>query len=241
MYLIGLTGNIATGKSTVCDILTQLGARIIDADLVAHGVLRRGSPAWQSLVEAFGNDILQYDGTVDRRKLGAVVFNDATKLRTLEQITHPAVGRELALLVHDALDAPDAADAILVIEAVKLYESGIYEFMDALWVVTAPREEQKRRLMQERGMREADAEARLQSQPPLDEKLKHANVVIDNGGSIEELRRQVMRAFAEINPEQARDKTALLQKWVRLGAAETASAIAPSDVEPARSPMSEPE
>ncbi len=244
MYLIGLTGNIATGKSTVCDILAQLGARVIDADLVAHAVLRRGSPAWRGLIEAFGYDILHYDGTVDRRKLGAMVFADAAKLRTLEQITHPAVGTELALMVRDAANAPDAADSILVVEAVKLYESGIYEYMDALWVITAPRAEQKRRLMQERGMSEADAEARLQSQPPLDEKLKRADVVIDNGGSIEELRVQVMRAFVEINPEQTRDKTALLQKWLRLGPAaltKTPPAPAQSVAEVAPALVSEPE
>ncbi|OQY86960.1 MAG: dephospho-CoA kinase, partial [Chloroflexi bacterium UTCFX4] len=227
MYLIGLTGNIATGKSTVCDILTQLGARVIDADLVAHTALRRGTAAWRALIEAFGYDILTYDGTVDRRKLGAIVFNDATKLRILEQITHPAVGAELALLIRDALHAP-AAGAILVVEAVKLYESGIYEYMDALWVVTAPRAEQKRRLMQERGMNEADANARLDSQPPVDEKLNRAQVVIDNGGSIEDLRVQVMRAFVQINPETARDKTALLQKWLRLETAPTATANAAS-------------
>ncbi len=227
MYLIGLTGNIATGKSTVCDILTQLGARVIDADLVAHTALRRGTAAWRALIEAFGYDILTYDGAVDRRKLGAIVFNDATKLRILEQITHPAVGAELALLIRDALHAP-AAGAILVVEAVKLYESGIYEYMDALWVVTAPRAEQKRRLMQERGMNEADANARLDSQPPVDEKLNRAQVVIDNGGSIEDLRVQVMRAFVQINPETARDKTALLQKWLRLETAPTATANAAS-------------
>lgn len=216
MYLIGLTGNIATGKSTVCDILKQLGARVIDADLVAHAVLQRGSPAWRSVVEQFGYDILHSDGTIDRRKLGAVVFGDASKLRTLERITHPAVGEELALLVRDAAAAPDAADAIVVIEAVKLYEAGLHEYLDALWVVTAPPEEQKRRLVQVRGLSESEADARLRSQPPLDEKLKRATVVIDNGGSIEETRVQVMRAFIQINPERAGDKTALLMRWLRL-------------------------
>lgn len=229
MYLIGLTGNIATGKSTVCDILTQLGARVIDADLVAHAVLRRGSPAWRQLVQAFGYDILQYDGTVDRRKLGALVFDDAEKLQTLEQLTHPAVGTELALMIRDALDEPDADTAILVVEAVKLYESGIHEFMDALWVVTAPRAEQKRRLMQDRGMSQAEAEARLNAQPALKEKLERAAVTIDNGGSIETLRVQVMRAFVEINPAQTRDKNALLQKWLRL-------APAPPAIEPTAAP-----
>lgn len=232
MYLIGLTGNIATGKSTVCDILTQLGARVIDADLVAHAVLRRGSAAWRQLVQAFGYDILQYDGTVDRRKLGALVFDDAEKLQTLEQLTHPAVGTELALMIRDALDEPDADTAILVVEAVKLYESGIHEFMDALWVVTAPRAEQKRRLMQDRGMSQAEAEARLNAQPALKEKLERAAVTIDNGGSIETLRVQVMRAFVEINPAQTRDKTALLQKWLRLAPAPPTIESAPAASEP---------
>lgn len=216
MYLIGLTGNIATGKSTVCNILEQLGARVIDADAVSHAVLKRGTPAWRSVVDAFGYDILQYDGSVNRRKLGSVVFADASKLRVLEQIIHPAVGTELALMVRDALHAPDAAEQVMVIEAVKLYEAGMHEYMDALWVVTAPLEEQKRRLVRDRGMSESDANARLRSQPLLDEKLKRAQVVIDNGGSIEDTRVQVLRAFVAIDPTQARDKTPLLMRWLRL-------------------------
>lgn len=216
MYVIGLTGNIATGKSTVCSILEQLGARVIDADQIAHAVLKRGTPAWRSVVEAFGYDILQYDGTVDRRKLGGVVFNNAAKLRTLERITHPAVGSELALLVRNALDAPGAGDQVVVIEAVKLYEAGMHEYMDALWVVTAPAAEQKRRLIQERGMNESEAEARLRAQPPPDEKLKHADVVIDNGGSIEETRVQVMRAFVALDPSKGGDKTPLMLRWLRI-------------------------
>lgn len=216
MYIIGLTGNIATGKSTVCAILEQLGARVVDADKVAHVVLKRGSPAWRSVVDAFGYDILQADGNVDRRKLGAVVFNDAAKLRTLEQITHPAVGTELALMVRDALNAPGSDDRVLVVEAVKLYEAGMHEFMDALWVVTAPRSEQRRRLMQDRGMNETEAGARLAAQPSLDAKLARADVVIDNGASIEETRVQVLRAFAMIDPSTAIDKTPLILKWLRL-------------------------
>lgn len=216
MYIIGLTGNIATGKSTVCQILEQLGARVIDADNVAHTILKRGSLAWRGVVDAFGYDILQYDGNVDRRKLGAVVFNDAGKLRTLERITHPAVGTELALLVRDELNAPDAGDEVLVVEAVKLYEAGLHEYMDALWVVTAPVAEQKRRLMQERGMSETEADARLRSQPALDEKLKRADVIIDNGAGIEETRVQVLRAFVALDPAASQDKTPLLLRWLRI-------------------------
>jgi dephospho-CoA kinase len=121
MYLIGLTGNIATGKSTVAHILAQLGARVIDADLVAHSVLKRGSSAWRDVVNAFGYDILHYDGTIDRRRLGSVVFADVSKLEILERITHPAIGTELALLIRDAMAARDAGVEIVVIEAVKLY------------------------------------------------------------------------------------------------------------------------
>lgn len=218
MYIIGLTGNIATGKSTVCSILEQLGARVIDADNVAHAVLKRGSPAWRGVVDAFGYDILNYDGAVDRRKLGAVVFADPSKLKTLERITHPAVGSELALMVRDALNAPGSDQEVMVVEAVKLYEAGMHEFMDALWVVTAPVEEQKRRLMQDRGMSAADADTRLRAQPPLDEKLKRANVVINNGGSIQDTRVEVLRAFVAIDPTQARDKSALLLRWLRIAA-----------------------
>lgn len=247
MYIIGLTGNIATGKSTVCNILEQLGARVIDADNVSHAVLKRGSAAWRGVVDAFGYDILQYDGSVDRRKLGAVVFGDASKLKTLERITHPAVGSELALMVRDALNAPGSDQEVLVVEAVKLFEAGMHEFMDALWVVTAPLEEQKRRLMQDRGMSETDADARLAAQPPLDEKIKRANVVIDNGGSIEETRVQVLRGFVAIDPTQARDKTALLMRWLRLATPSTEAVptgngsplrneISVSDVPPTMSP-----
>lgn len=230
MYIIGLTGNIATGKSTVRHILEQLGARAIDADLVAHAVLKRGTSAWRNVVDAFGYDVLQYDGQVDRRKLGAVVFNDASKLRMLERITHPAVGSELALIVRDVLNAPDAGDEVIVVEAVKLYEAGMHEYMDALWVVTTPVPEQKRRLMQDRGMSEAETDARLRSQPALDEKLKRADVVIDNGGSIEETRVQVLRAFVALDPASGGDKSPLLLRWLR---------IHPPQTEPSEQPVVE--
>ena len=239
MYIIGLTGNIATGKSTVRDILEQLGASVIDADRVAHVVLKRGTPAWRSVVDAFGYDILQADGHVDRRQLGAVVFSDPFKLRTLEQITHPAVGTELALLVRDALNTPGADEQILVIEAVKLYEAGMHEFMDALWVVTAPVEEQRRRLIEDRGMSQAEADTRLAAQPALDEKLARADVVIDNGGSIEETRVQVLSEFAVIDPTTARDKTPLILRWLRLKPqAEPARAVSkpPAEQEQAEMP-----
>jgi dephospho-CoA kinase len=208
MPVIGITGNIATGKSTVARILEELGARVLDADEVAHSVLEQGTQAWHAAVKAFGPEILLPDGSIDRRKLGSIVFADAAKLKTLERITHPAIGAELARLVREA------QEPIVFIEAVKLFEAGMHEFMDGLWVVTAPRAEQKRRLTLERGMSEADAEARLRSQPLLEEKLARANVVIDNGGSLANTREQVLRAFAALDPTRGRDKNILFERWL---------------------------
>ncbi len=200
MYLIGLTGNIASGKSTVRRLLEELGARAIDADVLAHAVLLRGTPAWAAVVDAFGVDILRNDGEVDRRKLGALVFPDPARLRRLEAIVHPAVSEQLGLLLRHA------GEPVVVVEAVKLIEAGLHKFCDAVWIVTTLPEEAKRRLMHDRGLSEEEADVRLSAQPPLAEKLKYATVVIDNSGSVEATREQVTRAFAAIRPETATDK-----------------------------------
>lgn len=204
MYLIGLTGNIGSGKSTVRQMLEQLGARTIDADALAHAVLLRGTPAWRLVVETFGTSILRADGEVDRRKLGAVVFADQAELRKLESIVHPAVSTQLGLLLREA------REPVVVVEAVKLIEAGLHLYCDAVWIVKAPVPESKRRLMQDRAMSEIDAEQRLRAQPPLEQKLRLATVVIDNGGSLEGTRAQVTAAFAAIQPELGGDKTPVL-------------------------------
>lgn len=240
MYLIGLTGNIASGKSTVRKMLEQLGARTIDADMLAHAVTLKGTPAWHAVLKTFGDDIAYADGQIDRRKLGAIVFADPAKLKTLEGIIHPAVETELALILRDT-----RAD-IVVIEAVKLVEAGMHRYCDALWLVVAQPEEQRQRLLQTRGMTEDDAELRLGAQPPLDEKIKLAQVIINNSGSIEDTRVQVLRAFAAVRPETGGDKRALIEHWLRLSPSvpdatpalvpavtdKTASAAAPTPPEP---------
>lgn len=240
MYIIGLTGNIAAGKSTVCRILRELGAHVIDADIVAHNVLRRGSPCWRALIDNFGYDVLHPDGTVDRRKLGALVFGDPAKLRILERITHPAVGTELALIVRDLAASPSSANQVVVIEAVKLYEAGLTEYLDALWVVTAPEQEQLRRMVTDRGMSEADARARLAAQPPLDDKLKRATVVIDNGGTLQETQVQVLRAFAAIDPKSGREIGPLLRHWLGLDKPPTPTTPTPATPTPAPAAPTEP-
>jgi len=191
-YLIGLTGNIATGKSVVARMLADLGAEVIDADALVHDLQRSGTPTHAAIVTEFGSGILRADGEIDRRALGGIVFSDPDRLRALEAIVHPAVAFESQRRIVDA-----AAD-IIVYEAIKLIEAGRHEMCDAIWVVTAPRDVQIARLSKHRNMSEDEARRRIDAQSPQEEKLKYATVVIDNGGSLEATRKQVEIAYADI-------------------------------------------
>jgi dephospho-CoA kinase len=204
-YLIGLTGNLGCGKSTVRRMLEQLGARGIDADLLAHAAMDRGTPAWDAIIKSFGADILRYDGEIDRQSLGKHVFENPQALSRLEEILHPAV----ADLVKQILRENEKP--VVVLEAIKLIESSLYQWCDALWVVTCPSELQVERVVRDRQMRPEDAQARLAAQSAEDEKKRLANVVIDNSGDVSKTREQVEKAWAEtVHVESARDKTAWL-------------------------------
>ena len=189
-YLIGLTGNIATGKSTVAKMLEELGATVIDADALVHELQRKGEPTYEAIVAAFGPGILDQAGEIDRKALGAIVFADAAQLRVLESIVHPAVLME-SLRRLQAAETP-----VVVYEAIKLIEAGRAEMCDALWVDTARTEVQLERLMRDRHLSEAEARQRIEAQPPQSEKVKLATVVIDNSGALLETRWQVERAWA---------------------------------------------
>jgi dephospho-CoA kinase len=191
-YLIGLTGNIATGKSIVAKMLEELGATVIDADALVHELQRPGTPVYHDIVAAFGPGILDRAGEIDRKALGAIVFADPVQLRTLESIIHPAV------LIESMQRIAEAPTSVVVYEAIKLIEAGRAAMCDALWVVTARSEVQLQRLMRDRNMSEADARQRIEAQPPQSEKIKQATVVIDNSGLLEETRRQVTTAFEAI-------------------------------------------
>ncbi len=194
-YLIGLTGNIATGKSTVAKMLEDLGATVIDADALVHELQRKGTPVYDAIVAAFGRGILDRGGEIDRKALGAIVFTDPAQLRTLESIAHPAV------LIESMQRIAAAPTPIVVYEAIKLIEAGRAEMCDALWVVTARPEVQLERLTRDRKMSEAEARQRIEAQPPQSEKIKIATVVIDNSGSREDTRRQVEAAYQAIERE----------------------------------------
>ncbi|MGI5916131.1 MAG: dephospho-CoA kinase [Anaerolineae bacterium] len=191
-YVIGLTGNIATGKSTVAAMLERLGACAIDADRLAHRVMCAGTRVNALIAERFGADVLTPDGEIDRRRLGAIVFADPVALRDLERIVHPAVIDE-TLRCLQACDRP-----VAVIEAIKLLEAGMQRYCRAIWVVTSPREVQVERLMRTRGLSEAEANLRIDAQPPQEEKVARADVVIENTSDLEGTWVQVVRAWNDI-------------------------------------------
>jgi dephospho-CoA kinase len=191
-YLIGLTGNIATGKSTIARMLSELGATVIDADALVHDLQRTGTPTYDAIVAAFGRGILDRAGEIDRKALGAIVFANPDRLRVLESILHPAVAIESQRRI------ATAPTRVIVYETIKLIEAGRAEMCDALWVVTAQPDVQLQRLMRYRGLSEIEAQQRINAQPPQSAKLKHATVVIDNSGELTETRRQVRAAFEAI-------------------------------------------
>ena len=201
LTIIGLTGNIACGKSTVVAMLRDLGASTIDADAVTHTLQQPGQSVYRQIVAAFGPQILaEPGGAINRQALGALVFSSPAELRRLEQIVHPAVHFAIEEWL-DTLSEQHAADAqphVAVIDAIKLIESGWPSICDSLWVVACPPEQQLARLMATRNMSEAEAQRRSAAQPPQSAKIAHATVVIDNSDSLEHTRRQVEDAWQAV-------------------------------------------
>jgi dephospho-CoA kinase len=198
-YIIGLTGNIATGKSVVARMLERLGAKAIDADALAHEVMEKGPPIWQAVVNEFGEGILCRDGSINRKKLGDIVFADEAALRRLEAIVHPAVIARTEELIESS------PEPVVVVEAIKLIEAGMDRTCDTLWVTTCRKEQQLARLVKQRGLTEGEARQRIEAQPPQEAKLALADVVIDNSGSLEETWRQVKREWERISDLHGRE------------------------------------
>jgi dephospho-CoA kinase len=177
MILVGLTGGVATGKSTAAKMFKQCGAIVIDADELAHEVVKPGKPAWQEIVKTFGKTVLNADSTLNRRELGAVVFRNQTKRRRLERIIHPRVAREQTRLTKQA--AQKDPHAVVIYDVPLLFEAGIEKRVDRTIVVTANRETQIARLKIRNGLSRADAIRRIRSQMPLSKKIRLADIVID--------------------------------------------------------------
>ncbi len=195
MLKIGLTGGIASGKSTVSAVLKSLGAEIIDVDTIGREVVERGSRCLDELVRQFGEDILQEDGSLDRKRLGTIVFKDKQKLNLLNSIVHPVmISRVKAML--DALEEKGEPDRV-VVDAAILIEMGLHKLVDRIWLVKVDREVQISRLTRRDGISREKAEEVIKAQMPLEEKEEYAHVIIDNNGTIEELEVRVKKIWAE--------------------------------------------
>jgi dephospho-CoA kinase len=189
--IIGLTGNIACGKTVVGHMLLELGAeRYIDADEVVHRLYNSGQPIALQVAAIFGDKVMAADGSVDRKALGAIVFQDAAALQRLEAIVHPAVG---LALVNEL--APVSETGIAIIDAVKLLEGNSGKFCQSKWLVICPEEQELARLMARNTLSAEEAWARIRAQPPVQSRLSLVDEVIDNGGTLEQTRRQVALAF----------------------------------------------
>jgi dephospho-CoA kinase len=189
--IIGLTGNIASGKTSVGQILLSLGAeRYVDTDTLVHRLYEAHQPIALAVSELFGSAVLASDGSVDRHKLGGIVFHNAEAMKRLEQIVHPAV--DTAVLAELSLVSPTG---IAIIDGVKLLEAPSGALCQQKWLVVCPAEQQIARLIARNHLNIEDAQTRVHAQPDISRRLALVNVVIDNGGTLEQTRFQVMAAF----------------------------------------------
>jgi len=195
MLTIGLTGGIGSGKSTVAQILGEFGAPILDADKVAHTTYAPGTPAYDAVVAAFGAQVIAPDRTIDRKKLGSIVFGNPDRLNQLTSIVWPATRESIRRKVAEL--RASGAKLPIVVEAAILIEANWQPLFDEIWLVRASREQVVARIESQRGLKPAETEARIRAQLSDEERAKHATLVIENNGSLEELREMLKTVWAE--------------------------------------------
>jgi dephospho-CoA kinase len=196
MILVGLTGGVATGKSTVAKMFKQGGAAVINADLLARQVVEPGKPAWRAIVKLFGKTVLNHDRSLDRQALGSIVFHNPKKRRQLERIIHPRVAREQQRLVRWI--AKRKPHAVVIYEVPLLFEAGVDKRVDKIIVVTVDRNTQIARLKKRNGLSRAEALRRIRSQMPLAKKTQQADHVLNGTLSRPSLRKQVGQIFKSL-------------------------------------------
>jgi dephospho-CoA kinase len=196
MIVVGLTGGVATGKSTVAGLFHRCGALVIDADQLARQVVEPGKPAWRDIVRTFGKSILRSDGSIDRQALGAIVFQSPRKLRRLEQMIHPRVARLQTRLTKTI--AERRPNAVVIYEVPLLFEAGVDARVDEIIVVSADRRTQIERLTRRTGLPRAQVLRRINSQMPLARKRRMAGIVLDGTMPLSKLKRMVARLYREL-------------------------------------------
>lgn len=196
MKIIGLTGGVGSGKTTVAEMLREMGAEVIDADQAAHEVYAPGTPGFDAVVAEFGPEFVREDGAIDRHRLGAMVFNDESALRRLNGIVHPLVREWMAART---AEAAERGAAIVIQDVPLLYENGLESLFSSVLLVYTPAEVQLQRLVEGRGLPPDRARSMIAAQMPIEEKRHRAHHVIDNSGSVEETRRQVEEVWAQMS------------------------------------------
>ncbi|MPZ98450.1 MAG: dephospho-CoA kinase [Dehalococcoidia bacterium] len=200
MRVIGLTGGIASGKSTAAQYLAESGAHVIDADRLGHRVYEPGTPGFQKVVNAFGHDIVAKDGTIDRRILGGKVFGAPEQMERLNEIAWPEIKK---LAAQEIKDAKQRGDDVIVLEAAVLLEAGWEDLVDEVWVVTTKVATAVERLRTRNGLSEDAAMARISSQMSNKERSDRADVKIENSGSVDDLQRRVQRHWKQLEKRAA--------------------------------------
>lgn len=208
MIIAGLTGGIASGKSTVSRFLSDSGAQVIDADIIAREVVKQGTPGYNAILASFGEAILLPDGDIDRKQLGEIIFNDPDKKARLDAIVHPLVfERSAEMIAHIAAQTPDA---VVIMDIPLLLEAGMGSDLAEVIVVYVPEALQLKRLMIRDGIDKQAAMARIRSQMPIEEKRRRATVVIDNSSTLSDSRRRAMAVFKRLKQKSktAQDENA---------------------------------
>ena len=196
MVVIGLTGGIATGKSEASRILQELGADIINADLIGHEAYRQGSVGWESVVQAFGKGILDESNEIDRSKLGAIVFSDESELQKLNEIMHPIMEK---IVEQSILDCQDSGSEVVVVEAALMFEAGWNKLVDTVWTTDAPEETVISRLELRNGFSRTESQKRISSQMDREDRLSRSDVILSNTGDLNAFKNVILSAWLELN------------------------------------------
>ena len=196
MVVIGLTGGIATGKSEASRILQELGADIINADLIGHEAYRQGSVGWESVVQAFGKGILDESNEIDRSKLGAIVFSDESELQKLNEIMHPIMEK---LVEQNILDCQESGSEVVVVEAALMFEAGWNKLVDTVWTTDAPEETVISRLELRNGLSRSESQKRIASQMDREDRLSRSDVILPNTGDLNAFKNVILSAWLELN------------------------------------------
>jgi len=197
MKVIGLTGNIGSGKSTVAEMFRQLGAKKIDADSIARKIVEPGERAWKEIKDVFGDEVISSDQSIDRQKLGDIVFNDVSKRALLDNITHPKIFDEINNLVNEY--EKDHSNVVIIEAALIIEKGGLLDLIDKLILVVVDEDTQTKRIKLRDDIPSDQIQSRIKSQMQISEKKKYADYIIDNNGSVLKTRTQVNKIWKEIN------------------------------------------